>query len=294
MTIRSLLHDAIRRLQAAGVDTPRLDAELLLAHVVGRDRTYLFAHPEAVLDAGASARYTSLVARREAREPLPYLLGSWEFMGLPFHVSPGVLIPRPETETLVEAAAARLPADARVLDVGAGSGCISVGLAKLLPGAQIIGLEPSAAALEVAQRNVEALGFTSSVRLLRGRFPDDVRELRGLHAIVSNPPYIPSAEVDELAPELRLHEPRGALDGGTDGLDVLRPLIQISPELLLAGGLLALEVAMGQSERVCELIRAAGNWQAPETVLDLAGVPRVVITRRLDNGEGTPGSFRQD
>lgn len=280
MTIRSLLHDSIRRLQSVGVDTPRLDAELLLAHVLERDRTHLFAHPEAEVEPATAASYAALIARRASREPLPYLLGTWEFMGLPFHVCPGVLIPRPETETLVETAAARLPQDARVLDVGAGSGCISVGLARLLSGARIVALEPSPEALEVARRNVEALGFADRIRVVSGRFPEDARELRDLDAIVSNPPYIPSAEVDVLEPELRLHEPRAALDGGTDGLDVLRPLVAIGLELLKPTGLLAVEVAKGQSERVCELLRAHGRWTEPKTLPDLAGIPRVVVSRR--------------
>jgi release factor glutamine methyltransferase len=280
MTIRSLLHDSIRRLQSVGVDTPRLDAELLLAHVLERDRTHLFAHPKAEVEPATAASYAALIARRASREPLPYLLGTWEFMGLPFHVCPGVLIPRPETETLVETAAARLPQDARVLDVGAGSGCISVGLARLLTGARIVALEPSPEALAVARRNVEALGFAERIRVVSGRFPEDARELRDLDAIVSNPPYIPSAEVDVLEPELRLHEPRAALDGGTDGLDVLRPLVAIGLELLKPTGLLAVEVAMGQSERVCELLRTDGRWTEPETLPDLAGIPRVVVSRR--------------
>lgn len=280
MTIRSLLNDAIRRLQSAGVDTPRLDAELLLAQVLQRDRTYLFAHPEDVPAAGVAGRYAALVARREAREPLPYLLGTWEFMGLPFQVSPGVLIPRPETETLVEAAAARLAPDARILDVGAGSGCISVGLARLLSRARILALEPSPEALDVARRNVEALGFSGRIQVIHGRFPEDTAQLRDLDAIVSNPPYIPSAEVDELEPELRHHEPRAALDGGPDGLDVLRPLVRIGPDLLKPDGLLAVEVAMGQAGLVGELLRTDGCWRAIECVQDLAGILRVVLARR--------------
>lgn len=274
-----MLAEAIRRLEAAGVDTPRLDAELLLAQVLGRDRVYLFAHPEETLGAEAAAQFEVLLGRREAREPLPYLLGTWEFMGMPFLVSSAVLIPRPETETLVEAAAARLSPDARILDVGAGSGCISVGLAKLLPETEILALEPSVEALEIARQNIHALGFTERVRLICGRFPEDAGNLGPLDAIVSNPPYIPSREVDVLEPELQLHEPRGALDGGADGLDVIRPLAERGPLVLNPGGLLAMEVAQGQADRVCELLRSTGTWQPPETVFDLAGIPRVVLAR---------------
>lgn len=283
MTIREALTAAIPRLTAAGVETPRLDAELLLAHVLQRGRTHLFAYPEAVLTAEQQQSYEALLHRREAREPLPYLLGTWEFLGMPFRVGPGVLIPRPETETLVEAVAERLDAGALILDVGAGSGCISAGLAKLLPQAEVLGLEPSQEALEIAQQNVENLGLQERVHLIQGRFPEDAADLGPLDALVSNPPYIPTAEVDTLAPELRSYEPRGALDGGTDGLAVLGPLTRDGAQLVKPGGFIAVEVALGQAEEVCALLRSAGAWSEPETVKDLAGIPRVVLARRKGN-----------
>jgi release factor glutamine methyltransferase len=272
--------EAIRRLEAAGVETPRLNAELLLAHVLGRDRLYLYAHPEATLDEGQHARFEELLRRREAREPLPYLLGAWEFMGLPFRVDPSVLIPRPETEVLVEEAARRLPPDARVLDVGAGSGCISVCLAKRLPGARVIALEASPAAAETARRNAAALGVGEQVRVVTGVFPEDAGGLAPLDAVVSNPPYIPTGEVERLPPELRRFEPRLALDGGPDGLHVLRALAEAGPDLLKPGGLLAAEVAQGQAETFAGLLRRSPAWSEPETVPDLAGIARVVLARR--------------
>ena len=262
-----------------------MDAELLLAHVLERGRTYLFAHPEAVLASEQSERFEGLLARREQREPLPYLLGSWEFLGMRFLVGPGVLSPRPETETLVEAAAERLSPGARVLDVGTGSGCISVGLVRMIPEATVLALEPSPEAREIAGRNFVALGCAERIRLVAGSFPEDARELGPLDAIVSNPPYIASLEVDELAPELRLFEPRGALDGGPEGLDVLGPLATEGAALLKPGGLLAVEVALGQAERVAALFRAAGGWDRPEIIPDLAGIPRVVLTRRRPDKE---------
>lgn len=281
------MDQAIPRLAAAGVDSPRLDAELLLAHVLGKNRTYLFAHVHDPVSPEARAELETLLRRREAREPLPYLLGTWEFMGLPFRVSPAVLIPRPETEGLVEAVAERLlpHAPVRILDVGTGSGCIAVGLAKLLPRAELLALEPSAAAAALARENIAALGVAERVRVQERSFPLDAdgrMELGGpLDAVVSNPPYIPSREVDELAPELRLHEPRAALDGGPDGLSLIRPLIAESPALLKPGGLLALEVAMGQAALAVALLRAHPAWAEPEVVPDLAGIPRVVLARRL-------------
>jgi len=280
MTIREALAAAIPRLASAGVETARLDAELLLAHVLQQGRTHLFAHPEADLTIEVTQAYEALLQRREAREPLPYLLGTWEFLGMPFRVAPGVLIPRPETETLVEAVAERLPPGARILDVGAGSGCICAGLARLLPDATILGLEPSPEAIEIARQNIESLGFGDRVTLFAGRFPEDAIHLGALDALVSNPPYIPSAEIDTLAPELRCYEPRGALDGGPDGLEVLGPLTREGALLVKSGGLFAVEVALDQAEQVCVLLRSADAWTEPETVPDLAGIPRVVLARR--------------
>lgn len=282
-TVRETLTGAIPRLEAAGVETPRLDAELLLAHVLGRDRTFLFAHPHDPLDPEEAARFAALVRRREAREPLPHLLGRWEFLGMSFEVSPAVLIPRPETETLVEAAAARVLPGARVLDVGAGSGCISIGLATRVPDARVVALEPSPEAAEVSRRNAAALGVGNRVRVIEGAFPGAARSLGPLDAVVSNPPYIPSAEVDCLEPELRRYEPRLALDGGPDGLDLLRSLVSRSPALLRPGGLLAVEVARGQAPQVVELLVGTGAWEAPEVIPDLGGIPRVVLARRISS-----------
>jgi len=279
-TLREALAAAIPVLEAAGVETPRLDAELLLAHALGKSRTYLFAHPHAALPAPLETAFRLLVDRRCAREPLPYLLGTWEFMGLPFRVAPGVLIPRPETELLVEAVSASVRERARVLDVGVGSGCISISLARLLPRAEVVGLEPSGAALQVARANAGELGVAERVRFVQGSFPEAARPLGRFDAVASNPPYIPSAEVERLPPELRLYEPRLALDGGPDGLQVLRALATESPALLNPEGLLAVEVAKGQAGTVVSLLAGNEAWEQPEVLADLAGIPRVVLARR--------------
>jgi release factor glutamine methyltransferase len=282
-TIRGALADAIPRLEAAGVETPRLDAELLLAHTLGRDRTYLFAHPEEALAEEQGRTFEDLLRRREAREPLPYLLGAWEFMGLPFVVSRAVLIPRPETEVLVEAVCEQVGSDARILDVGAGSGCISIALARRLPDAEIVALEPSPEAAEVALRNAVSLGVAGRVRVWVQSFPPDAPGRTALSlpldAVVSNPPYIPSAEVERLAPELRCYEPREALDGGPDGLRLMRSLAVESPPLLKPEGLLAVEVAQGQAEQVTALLRSIPAWDEPWVVPDLGGIDRVVLAR---------------
>ena len=275
-TIRSALTCAMEELRVARVETPQLDAELLLAHTLGVTRTYLAAHLPDSLSPEHAAAFAELVARREAREPLPYLLGRWEFLGLSFEVSPTVLIPRPETEGLVEAVAARVRPNARVLDVGTGSGCIAIGLAHLRPDLAVTALEISPEAAAVARRNAAALEVSDRVRVVEGAFPETA--LPGpFAAVVSNPPYIPTAMEKTLAPELRLYEPRGALDGGADGLTVLRALATRAGGLLEPGGLLAMEIGAGQEEQVLALLGEAGGWEGVEVLPDLAGIPRVVL-----------------
>lgn len=275
-TIHSALVRATEQLRVAGVETPQLDAELLLAQVLGRTRTYLAAHLPDPLPAEALAGFAALVARRVVREPLPYLLGHWEFLGLTFQVSPAVLIPRPETEGLVEAVADRVPANGRVLDVGTGSGCIAIGLAHLRPNLRVVALEISPAAAAVARQNALSLGVAERVEVVEGAFPE-AAPIGPFAAIVSNPPYIPAAEVETLEPEVRHHEPRGALDGGADGLSVLRALASCTGGLLDPGGLLAMEIGAGQEQQVSSLLTAAGGWTDLELLSDLAGIPRVVL-----------------
>jgi release factor glutamine methyltransferase len=282
-TVREALFHAAVALAAAGVETPRLDAALLLADALDIRRIDLFAHPERALDDRETARWSEHLQRRLRREPVPYITGRAEFFGLPFRVGPGVLIPRPETELLVEAVAGRVPNDARILDVGTGTGCIALALASRLPESCLIALEPSAAALELAQENAATLGLSERVRWVEGRFPLDALAAEGLaatlDAVVANPPYIPSAEVERLAPELRQYEPRLALDGGPDGLALIRPLIEESSRLLRPGGVLALEMAAGQSEQVRGLVAEHPEWQSVEVLSDLAGIPRVLVAR---------------
>jgi release factor glutamine methyltransferase len=271
------LRDAI----AAATRIARRDAETLLAHVVGCDRAYLFAHPEAELTADQHASFEALVARREAREPLQYLTTVQEFYGLPLRVTRDTLIPRPETELLVEAVLAWADARAgalRVLDVGTGTGAIALALATHLPQAQITAVDISAAALDVARGNAASLRLTQRVRFLLSDLLREVHAVQSFDIIVSNPPYIPNADATTLEAEVVDHEPHSALFAGMDGLDIYRRLIPQAHAALVPGGLLAMEFGFGQRESLRALLEA--GWHDVRFLDDYAGIPRVVLARR--------------
>jgi len=257
-----------------GVAQPRLDAEVLLAHVVGGTRLDLYMAFDRPLEEAERARYRELVRRRaKERVPVAYLTGVREFWSLPFRVTPDVLIPRPETETLVRAALDEKPA--RVLELGVGSGCISAALARELPNAELVAVDVSPRALDVARENLAALALTDRVELL---LADGLRDVAGrFDLVVSNPPYVARAELAGLAPEVR-HEPVLALDGGEDGLDVIRRICTEAPERLERPGVLALEVGAGQAAEVEALLRRSGA-SSVQVANDLAGIPRVVLGR---------------
>lgn len=282
-TIHDLLSEAIPRLQAAGVETPRLDAEVLLAHVLGRERAWVWAHPECVPPPAEEERFRALLERRIKREPLAYLLGEWEFYGRPFFVTPDVLVPRPETELLVEAVVkwARERGAARLADIGVGCGAIAVTLALELPDARIIAVDLSPAALEVTRRNAERHGILDRLALLEGDLLEPVRQSGGapLDAIVANLPYIAEEEYPGLMPEVRDHEPSLALRAAEGGLALIKRLIADAPPLLAPGGLLALEVGFGQAEAVTALLRNAG-WRQLRVIEDYGGIPRHVLAER--------------
>jgi release factor glutamine methyltransferase len=280
------MRSATAALEAAGIDTPRLDAELLLAHILGASRTALFAYPERQLSPVEVEQIETSLRRRAAREPLPYITGTREFLGLTFRVTSAVLIPRPETEVLVETVAERLSAlrgrehSFRLLDVGTGSGCIAIGLAHLLPRATVVAVEPSPEALAVARENAEALGVADRLGWVEGAFPGAVAEKADeFDAVVSNPPYIAEEEIAALQPEVRDWEPRGALTAGADGLTVIRALVEHAPRLLRRSrtSLLAMEGALGQAERIVGLLQADDRYSDVEAVPDLAGISRVCL-----------------
>ena len=276
-TVRQLLEEAVPGLRESGVDTPILDAEVLLAHALRVSRTALLAHPEREPPPKVTAQFSEWITRRIAREPLAYIIGEREFQGLTFEVGPCALIPRQETEVLVDIAVESLlgVTSPLVADIGLGTGCVAIAIAHTIPGALVYGTEFSKEALELAVRNSRKLGVAERVRFMEG---DLLGPLSGIqvHIIVSNPPYIPTVELGCLQPEVARYEPREALDGGPDGLNVIRRLASESWEYLLPGGSLAVEVGAGQSRAVAELFREHG-FSDVRFAEDLSGIERVVI-----------------
>jgi release factor glutamine methyltransferase len=258
----------------------RRDAELLLLHMIGRDRVFLITHPQEDLTAEGAVRYYALIERRLAGEPIQYITGETEFYALPFHVTRDVLIPRPETEHLVEKVlelAAQF-ARPRIVDVGTGSGAIAVALAHKLPTAQIWATDVSAAALKVARGNAERNGVAERIRFLEG---DLLAPVAGeqFEFVVSNPPYVADYNRSSLAVEVREYEPAQALFAGTHGLDVYRRLIPSAHAAIAAGGFVALEIGYGQDAAVAALLAEMGFEQI-EFIPDLQGLPRVASARR--------------
>ena len=273
VSVRDALDSALIPLRAAGVETARLDAELLLAEAMGVDRAALVAHPERELDSAATRRFGSMTRRRAFdREPVAYILGRRAFRHIELAVDRRVLIPRPETETLVEAALDLAPR-ARVVEVGTGSGAVALALKDERPDLEIVATEIDQAALAVAQENADRLGL--DVRFVEADLLDEVEG--PFDAVLSNPPYVGDAEVRWLGPETVRHEPpRALLGGGPQGLDLLRRLV---PQAAAVAPFVALEVGAGQAAFLVELMREEG-LERIETVRDLAGIERVVIGRR--------------
>lgn len=280
-TIATVLAEAEGRLAAAGVETPRVDAEWLLAGILDVGRNALAINATRPLVAMTAARYADAVQRRARREPLQQILGWEEFRGLRFRLTSDVLVPRPETETLVEWALERLPARSarrlRVADVGTGSGCIACALSAERRDIDVVAVDISNAAARVARDNVSRLG--QSVRVIVGDLLASVAS-GSLDGIVANPPYMTDGEAPMLAPEVALHEPRVALAGGRDGLDVLLRLADEAPRVLRAGGVVVMETG-GDShvEAVAGRLREHGFADVAGRA-DLAGVTRFVAGRR--------------
>lgn len=293
--VRTALKEGMAQLRAAKIPSHTLAAELLLMHTFGRDRTWLYTHPEAQLDASLAREYFALIARRAAGEPTQYLTSKQEFWGLEFEVNPDVLIPRPETEHLIEVALERLGARGikinmrtgepspplRIADVGTGSGCLAVALANELPHAEIFATDISAAALEVALRNAARHRVADRIRFLEGDLLGAVPPSPGsFDLIVSNPPYVAQDDAATLAREVREHEPHTALFGGPSGIEIYERLIKQAGELLRSGGVLVLELGHDSAQHVRSILMAQRHWVNVSVTNDLAGSPRVLAAER--------------
>jgi release factor glutamine methyltransferase len=287
-TIGRLLSWTTQYLKGHGSESPRLDAEVLLAHVRGCPRIALYTAFDADPGEEARAAFRELVRRRASGEPVAYLVGQREFYSLPFRVTPDVLIPRPETEFVVialldavkERAAAGLPTEAlTIADVGTGSGILAVCAARQVPGSRVVAIDTSASALEVARSNAEAHSVADRIEFFQSDLFASVPAERRFDYIVSNPPYVTDDEMLRLPPTVRDHEPHSALAAGPQGTDVIAPLIAHSAERLLPGGSLICEISPMLRDAVAELLRADGHWQPPRFIKDLAGQVRVAVAQ---------------
>lgn len=281
ITWQHAITEATRALERAGIRDAQLNAELLAAHVIGAwTRGEARASARQPVTEKESEQYRSALARRMQHEPLQYITGETEFFGLRLYTTPAALIPRPDTEILVEHAlkeALRFGRHVRMLDIGTGSGCIALALASKLPEAKIAGVDISEDAIRLAQRNRERLGFANAVFRRSDIFSEsDVFMLGAFDVIVSNPPYVSLAEYETLDAEVRLHEPRQALTDEGGGLRFYERIFQLKPQLLDSGGSILVEIGYGERERVMELAARYGHAEVFE---DLSGVSRVLSLR---------------
>jgi release factor glutamine methyltransferase len=280
-SIHDLLAEGTRALTAAGISEPRVDGALLLAHVIERDRTFIIAHPEHPIAADQLEEFREFIARRAAGEPLQYITGHQEFFGLDFQVTPDVLIPRPETEIIVEAALEFGKADPRLLiaDIGTGSGCLIVSLLHKLPHARGIGTDISFGALRVARENARNHRVLDRLELIQADSFSALASQSGFSLIVSNPPYVRMTELDNLPREVRDHEPLNALVSGSDGLSQIRVYLREAAGVLRPCGHFVFEIGFGQREAVEELIDAA-VWDLLEIRNDLQNIPRTFVLQK--------------
>jgi release factor glutamine methyltransferase len=276
------LADARQRFVRAGIagEEAALDAEVIARHVLDCDRATFLIRARDPLPSAFDRLFEDLVQRRLAREPVAYIIGHKEFWGLEFEVTPAVLIPRPETEFIIEESLAELPArDAvhRIIDVGTGSGCLAIALAIEFSAADVVATDSSAAALEIARRNCFQHNVTTRVSLIHTNLLDGLVDPADL--IVSNPPYVPDSDAPRLQPEVVRYEPQSALFAGDDGLEIIRRLFAASPGRLADGGRLIIEFGLGQEADLREAARRAG-WTVDRVRRDLQGIPRVAVLRR--------------
>lgn len=280
-TIAETLSQATRYLAEAEVSEPQLNSQTLLAHAIGSDRTHLIINFNQQVDAAASELFWSLVKRRANGEPVQYITGVQEFYGLEFEVNPSVLIPRPETELIVEEVTklASHQLSQLVIDVGTGSGCLAIAIARELPLARIIATDISGDALEVAKRNAEKLGVSERIEFFQTDLLEAIDADLVPDFIISNPPYVAAHELPNIQREVREWEPDVALTDFGDGLSFFRRLLTEAPSRLKDGGYLLCEMGFTQSEQV-ESIARDGSWSEKRLLQDLQGIPRTIVLRK--------------
>lgn len=286
MTIAEAINRAAQKLSGCGITNARLDAEVLLSHILERDRAWLITHNNDGLDNERYKLFEDAIDRRSRREPLQYIIGRQEFWGLEFTVTHNVLIPRPETELLIETAINILRdanKQAMIVDLCTGSGCVAVSLAKELANARIFAVDKSSQALAVARENAQRHGVSDRIRFLEGDLyaPLEELDIRGLvDVITANPPYIRSGDLPMLQPEVRDYEPELALIAGTEGTEVQQKIIESATDLLEKHGTLIMEMGMGQAEILKRMIDEVGTYDKPEILKDLAGIDRVLVVKK--------------
>jgi release factor glutamine methyltransferase len=276
--LKRVLASAVDRLESSDVGSPRLNAETLLMFVLGVNRAYLYAHPERELTSEEQATYNDVIAQRSTGMPSQYITGHQEFWGLDFVVTPAVLIPRPETEHLVETVLelARGVAYPKIVDVGTGSGCIALALASELKNAEVAGVDLSTDALEIARDNAARLQLDGRVKFLQSNVLEVLAGVHDFDFVVSNPPYVGKNEADKVQRSVFEFEPRMAVFSGESGLDVIRPLIEQGHAALKPGGWLAMEIGYSMRDMVLDLLTPT-MWDDVRVVPDLQGIPRVVV-----------------
>ena len=280
-SIGEVLREAARELEYAGVPEARREAGSLLSFILGRDRTFLISHAEDLVDENSWVRLREFVERRAAGEPLQYITGVQDFYGREFRVTPDVLIPRPETELLVEAALQKVSAAPLICDVGTGSGCIAVTLLCEIVSARAVLIDKSPAALEIAKINAQNLSVAERAHFLVSDCFDSLDFRKDeFDLVVSNPPYVSAAALAGLQREVRDHEPLIALSPGDDGLSVIRRLIQNAPAYIKPNGYMLMEIGFDQGEAVERLIEGSA-WRLHEIRPDLQGIPRIVVLQKL-------------
>jgi len=287
VTLAETLNGAAITLSTAGITNARLDAEVLLAHIIQRDRVWHITHRDDVLDDKNRRDFDEAIRRRSKREPLQYIIGKQEFWGLEFKVTPDVLIPRPETELIIEAAIAIVQnrnQRVRIIDLCTGSGCIAVSLAKELAFAHVIATDASEQALAVARENTRDHGVADRIRYLEGDLFEPLKELdiRGqIDIIVSNPPYVRESDLPALQSEVKDYEPLMALIAGPEGTEMAQRIIKHATEYLKKNGALIMEMGLGQAGALTRMTEATGAYSKPEVLRDLAGIERVLVARKV-------------